>query len=69
MQMLAELLRLLVSSALKFSMENFRKNSALQVAKKCYKDTLKASLKDFSIPTYSWEQTAQDRTKQHCLIK
>ena len=31
--------------------------------KKRYKDTLKASLKDFSIPTESWEQAVQDRTK------
>ena len=31
--------------------------------KKRYKDTLKASLKDFNIPTESCEQTAQDRTK------
>ena len=30
--------------------------------KKRYKDTLKASLKDFNIPTESWEQAAQDRT-------
>ena len=36
--------------------------------KKHYKDTLKASLKDFNIPTESWEQAAQDRTKWHCLI-
>ena len=36
--------------------------------KKCYKDTLKASLKDFNIPTESWEQAAQDRTKWRCLI-
>ena len=36
--------------------------------KKRYKDTLKASLKDFNIPTESWEQAAQDRTKWHCLI-
>ena len=36
--------------------------------KKRYKDTLKASLKDFSIPTESWEQAAQDRTKWRCLI-
>ena len=35
---------------------------------KRYKDTLKASLKDFNIPTESWEQAAQDRTKWHCLI-
>ena len=31
--------------------------------KKRYKDTLKASLKDFNIPTESWKQIAQDRTK------
>ena len=31
--------------------------------KKRYKDTLKASLKDFNIPTESWEQIAQDRAK------
>ena len=36
--------------------------------KKHYKDTLKASLKDFNITTESWEQAAQDRTKWHCLI-
>ena len=36
--------------------------------KKRYKDTLKASLKDFNIPTDSWEQAAQDRTKWRCLI-
>ena len=28
--------------------------------KKRYKDTLKASLKDFKIPNESWEQAAQD---------
>ena len=36
--------------------------------KKCYKDTLKASLKDLNSPTESWEQAAQDRTKWRCLI-
>ena len=36
--------------------------------KKRYKETLKASLKDFNIPTESWEQAAQDRTKWRCLI-
>ena len=36
--------------------------------KKRYKDTLKASLKDFNIPTESWEQAALDRTKWRCLI-
>ena len=37
--------------------------------KKRYKDTLKASLKDFNIPTESWEQIEQDRTKWRRLIK
>ena len=37
--------------------------------KKRYKDTLKASLKDFNIPTESWEQIAQDCTKWRGLIK
>ena len=37
--------------------------------KKRYKDTLKASLKDFNIPSESWEQIAQDRTKWRGLIK
>ena len=37
--------------------------------KKRYEDTLKASLKDFNIPTGSWEKAAQDRTKWRCLIK
>ena len=36
--------------------------------KQRYKDTLKASLKDFNIPTDSWEQAAQDRTKWRCFI-
>ena len=37
--------------------------------KKRYKDTLKASLKEFNIPTESWEQIAQDRTKWRGLIR
>ena len=37
--------------------------------KKRYKDTLKASLKDFNIPTESWEQIAQDRAKGRGLIR
>ena len=37
--------------------------------KKRYKDTLKASLKDFNIPTEPWEQIAQDRKKWRGLIK
>ena len=36
--------------------------------KKRYKDTLKASLKDFNIPTELWEQPAQDLTKWRCII-
>ena len=31
--------------------------------RKRYKDTIKASLKDFNIPMESWEQTAQERSK------
>ena len=34
-----------------------------------YKDNLKASLKDFNIPTESWEQIAQDRAKWWSLIR
>ena len=53
----------------KFSIENCKKDRAHKVAKKKrYKDTLKASLKDFNIPIESWEQAAQDRTKWRCLI-
>ena len=37
--------------------------------KKRYKDTLKASLKNFNIPTESREQIAQDRTKWRGLIR
>ena len=37
--------------------------------KKRYKDTLKASLKDFNIPTESWEQIAQDRAEWWGLIR
>ena len=36
--------------------------------KKRYKDTFKASLKDFDIPVGSWEQTAQARSKWRGLI-
>ena len=36
--------------------------------KKRYKDTLKTSLKDFNIPTESWEQIAHDRAKWRFLI-
>ena len=37
--------------------------------KKRYKYTLKASLKDFNIPTGPWEQIAQDRAKWRGLIR
>ena len=37
--------------------------------KKPYKDTLKASIKDFNILTESWEQIAQDRAKWRGLIR
>ena len=37
--------------------------------KKRYKDTLKASLKDFNIQRESWEQIAQDRAKWRGLIR
>ena len=37
--------------------------------KKQYKDTLKASLKDFNIPTESWEQITQDQAKWRGLIR
>ena len=39
--------------------------------KKRYKDTLEAPtpLKDFNIPTETWEQIAQDRTKWRGLIR
>ena len=36
--------------------------------KKRYKDTLKASLKDFDIPIGSWEQTAQEQSKWRGFI-
>ena len=45
-------------------MENFRKGGQ----KKRYKDTLKASFKEFNIPTESLEQAAQDRRKWRCII-
>ena len=36
--------------------------------KKRYKDTLRASLKDFDKPIGSWEQTAQERSRWRGLI-
>ena len=37
--------------------------------KKRYNNTLKASLKDFNIPSESWEQIAQDQAKRRGLIR
>ena len=52
----------------KFSMENCKKESAHKVAKRnATKTPLKPRLR-ISIPTESWEQAAQDRTKWRCLI-
>ena len=42
----------------KFSMENYRRESALKVARRNATKT-PSSLKDFEIPMGSWEQTAQ----------
>ena len=54
----------------KSSMENYKFGKRSHGdQKKRYKDTLKASLKDFDIPTESWEQIAQDRTKWRGLIR
>ena len=53
----------------KSSMDNQVEKRSHGGQKKRYKDTLKASLKDFNIPTESWEQIAQDRTKWRGLIK
>ena len=54
----------------KSSMENYKFGKRSHFGqKKRYKDTLKASLIDFNIPTESWEQIAQDRTKRRALIR
>ena len=53
----------------KSSMENYVRKRSHGGQKKRYKDTLKASLKDLNIPTESWEQIAQDRTKWRGLIR
>ena len=53
----------------KSSMDKFRRESALKGGQKNrYKDTLRASLKDFDIPMGSWEQTAQERSKCRGLV-
>ena len=43
-----------------FSMENYVGEHSHCSQKKLFKNTLKASLKDFSIQTESWEQIEQD---------
>ena len=48
----------------KSSMGTYRRESALKVARR----NLKASLKDFDIPMGSWEQTAQERSKWRGLV-
>ena len=53
----------------KSSMENYKFENSHGGQKKGYKDTFSASLKDFNIPTESWEQIAQDRTKWRGLIR
>ena len=54
---------MLQKSAKTVSKETCRKESAHKVAKtKRYKDTFKASFKDFNIPTEFLEQATQDRT-------
>ena len=53
----------------KFSIENFRNENSRGVQQNRYKDTLKALLKDFNIPTNFSEQAVQDRTKWRCLTK
>ena len=54
----------------KSSMENYKlENAPMVVRRSDKKDTLKISLKDFNIPTESWEQIAQDRTKWRGLIR
>ena len=52
----------------KSSMENYKRESALKVARGNATDTLKVSLKNFDIPIGSWEHTAQERSKWRGLI-
>ena len=53
----------------KFSMDNYKKESAHKVTKRnATKTPLKPRLRISNIPTESWEQAAQDRTKWRCLI-
>ena len=52
----------------KYSMENYRRESALKVTRRNATKTPSKSLKDFDIPIGSWEQTAQERSKWRGLI-
>ena len=50
-------------------MDNFKKERAFKEARRiATKTPCKASLKDFDIPIWSWEQTAQGRSKWRGLI-
>ena len=55
----------------KSSMENYKLENAPIVVRRSDTSTSSkpASLKDFNIPTESWEQIAQDRTKWRGLIR
>ena len=54
----------------KSSMENYKWESVPMVVRRSNTRTpSKPPLKDFNIPTESWEQIAQDRTKWRGLIK
>ena len=45
----------------KSSMENYKRESALKVARRNATKSPSKPLKDFDMPTGSWEQTAQER--------
>ena len=47
--------------------EELQEGNRSQGGQKRYKDTIKASLKNFNVTTVSGKQNAQDQTKWHCL--
>ena len=53
----------------KASMENNKCTNASMVVRSDTRTPSKASIKDFNIPTESWEQIAQDRAKWRGLIR
>ena len=53
----------------KSSMEHYKLENAPMVVRRSDTRIPKASLKDFNIPTESWEQIAQDRTKWRGLVR